>query len=253
MLSELRLVIADDEPLVRRGIRAALAHDATLAIVGECGNGVDAVAMLLDQRPDVVLLDVQMPLLDGFGVLDALGDERPPAVIFVTAYDQYAVRAFTEHAVDYLLKPFDDARLIDAIGRVRARSDTGAQQRAVTSLLAARDSAPQRFAVRIGARIRVIPLSAVDWFEAADNYVALHTSDGQYLVRETLSALESRLPRSAYARTHRSAIVTLERVREWKALTSGDAEIRLASGETVPLSRSYRDEFVRRMNATGAR
>jgi two-component system, LytTR family, response regulator len=252
MSAELRIVIVDDEPLVRRGIRASLAHDATLAIVGECGNGVEAVAMLLDERPDVVLLDVQMPLLDGFGVLDALGEERPPAVIFVTAFDQYAVRAFTEHAVDYLLKPFDDARLLEAIGRVRIRRDIASHQRAISGLLAARDEAPQRFAVRIGSRVRVVPLSAVDWFEAADNYVALHTGDGQHLVRETLSALEARLPPTAYARTHRSAIVTLDRVREWKVLASGDAEIRLASGETVPLSRSYRDAFLRRMNASGA-
>ena len=252
MPPELRIAIVEDEPIVRRGIHASLASDASLVVVGETGNGVDAVTLLLETRPDIVLLDVQMPLLDGFGVLDALGDDRPRAVIFATAFDQYAVRAFDEHAVDYLLKPFDDARLLAAIARVRERSDGDPQRRALAKLIAARELPPQRFAVRIGSRVRVVPLAAVDWFEAADNYVALHTSEGQHLVRETLSSLERRLPHDAYARTHRSAIVTLDRIREWKALPSGDAEIRLVSGAVVPLSRSYRDEFVLRMNAAGA-
>ena len=244
MPAELRIVIVDDEPLVRRGIRAALAHDAALTIVAEAGNGVDAVTVLLETRPDVVLLDVQMPVLDGFGVLEALGDDRPPAVIFVTAFDAYAVHAFTEHAVDYLLKPFDDARLLTAIARVRERQDRSVHHRAVTTLLHMREQSPQRFAVRIGSRVRIVPLDAVNWFEAADNYVALHTPDGQFLVRETVSALERRLPAISHARTHRSAIVTLARVREWRTLPSGDAEIVLVSGETVPLSRSYRDSFL---------
>lgn len=252
MPAELRIAIVDDEPLVRRGIRAALAHETSVTIVAEAGNGIDAVSLLLESRPDVVLLDVQMPVLDGFGVLEALGDDRPPAVIFVTAFDIYAVRAFTEHAVDYLLKPFDDARLLTAIERVRERQDRTLQHRAVSTMLEQREQAPQRFAVRIGSRVRVVPLDAVHWFEAADNYVALHTSDGQFLVRDTLSALDRRLPATSHARTHRSAIVTLARVREWKSLPSGDAEIVLENGEIVPLSRSYRDDFLQRMNAIGA-
>ncbi len=251
MSPELRVVIVEDEPIVRRGIRAALAADPSLVVVGEAGNGLDAVSLLLETRPDVVLLDVQMPVLDGFGVLEALGDDRPRAVIFVTAFDHYAVRAFAEHAVDYLLKPFDDARLLAAIARVRARHDAAPAARALTTMLDAQTEAPQRFAVRIGSVVRVVPLSAVDWFEAADNYVALHTGAETLLVRETLTALERRLPAQTHARTHRSAIVTLERVREWKMLPSGDAEIRLASGERVSLSRSYREAFVERMNAAG--
>ncbi len=252
MSPELRLVIVDDEPLVRRGIRAALSAVDDVRVVGECGNGVDAVALLLDTRPDLVLLDVQMPELDGFGVLRALGDDRPPAVIFVTAFDAYAVQAFAEHAADYLLKPFDDARLLSAIERVRRRPDQASHATLVTTLLATDTSPPQRFAVRIGTRVKIVPLAAVDWFEAADNYVALHTTVGQHLVRETLTSLDRRLPARAYARTHRSAIVTLDRVREWKMLPSGDAEIRLSTDATVPLSRSYRDLFLQRMNAIGA-
>ena len=251
MPPELRIAIVEDEPIVRRGIHASLASDASLVVVGETGNGVDAVTLLLETRPDIVLLDVQMPLLDGFGVLEALGDDRPPAVIFVTAFDHYAVRAFAEHAVDYLLKPFDDARLLSAIARVRDRHDTAPTARALNAMLEAQTEAPQRFAVRIGSVVRVVPLNAVDWFESEDNYVALHTGTEKLLVRETLTALDRRLPAQTYARTHRSAIVTLDRVREWKMLPSGDAEIRLASGERVPLSRSYRDAFVQRMNAAG--
>ena len=252
MSANLRIVLVDDEPLVRRGMRASLRDVPQLAIIGECDNGADAVAMLGDLRPDLVLLDVQMPDLDGFGVLQALGDERPPAVIFVTAHDAYAVRAFEEHAVDYLLKPFDDARLFAAIRRARDRLARGVQDEALPAVLQAMPAPPQRFVVRIGTRVVVVPRASVEWFEAADNYVTLHTGDGAYLVRETLTALERQLPAREYARSHRSAIVTLDRVRGWTMLPSGDAELELRSGARVPLSRTFRDAFLERLAAAGS-
>jgi two-component system, LytTR family, response regulator len=247
MLPELRVVIVDDEPLVRRGIARALQQDRSVTVIAECSNGLEAVATLLESRPHLVFLDVQMPELDGFGVLEALGDDRPPAVVFTTAFDTYAVRAFDAHAVDYLLKPFDDARLFEALARARVRR-AGAS---AAAMMTAVPSAPERFAVRVGSRVRIVALEDVEWFEAADNYVALHTMTEQHLLRETLTALERRLPATRYARTHRSAIVTLARVREWKLLPSGDGQIRLSGGATVPLSRSFREAFVQRMNAVG--
>ena len=252
MTADLRLVLVDDEPLVRRGMRAALRGVPRVEIVGEAESGLDAVAMLSELRPDLVLLDVQMPGLDGFGVLQALGDERPPAVIFVTAFDAYAVRAFEEHAVDYLLKPFDDARLLAAIKRARDRLTSGRGDTGVPAVLDAVPAPLQRFVVRIGTRVVVVPRASVDWFEAADNYVTLHTPDGAYLVRETLSALERRLPAREYARSHRSAIVALDRVRGWTMLPSGDAELELRSGARVPLSRTFRDSFLERLAAAGS-
>ena len=267
--SPLRVLLVDDEPLVRRGLRAFLAAERGVEVVGEARDGNEAVAAVRELAPDVLFLDVQMPELDGFGVLDALGPERP-AVVFVTAFDAYAIRAFEVHAVDYLLKPFDEARFRTALDRVRERvvarrggataaaPDTGALDARLDALLAQLRGDGRvptdwlaRIAIRETDRVTYVPVGDVDWLEADDNYVRVHTRAGARLVRETLKSLESRLDPRHFARIHRSAIVNLERVRELRPTFNGEYVVVLATGARLTLSRGHRDAFFERMG--GAR
>jgi two-component system LytT family response regulator len=251
----IRVLVADDEPLVRRGLKTFIAADPRLTLVGEARNGPEAVDLIRAERPELAFLDVQMPELDGFGVLDALEGEPLPAVVFVTAYDEYAIRAFEVHAVDYLLKPFDEERFRIALGRARSRLGERRQQalderlEAVLTELRAREQYADRLLVKSEGRVTVVQVDEVDWIEAADNYVRVHTSRGRYLVREPIKALERKLNPRHFARVHRSAIVNLTRVRELQPMFGGEYVIMLSTGTKLTLSRGYRDAFRDRLGS----
>lgn len=244
-----RVLIVDDEPLVRVGLRATLAQQAGVEIVGEAGDGLAAIEAIEKLAPHLVFLDVQMPGCDGFEVLAQLDAEQRPAVVFVTAYEQYALKAFDAHAIDYLLKPFDDPRLLDALARARTWLDREppAPQGGVPALLdeVAETRGRTRFVAKHGGRLRMVPANEVEWIEARGNYVHLHHAEGPFLIRETLTSLESTLNPERFQRVHRSAIVALDSVVEVAKRPGGDEELRLRSGQLVPLGRSYRSAFHR--------
>ena len=248
MPPELRVLLVDDEPLVRAGLRDVLASQPDVHLVGEAGDGLAAVAAIETLQPDLVFLDVQMPGLDGFGVLANLEPATRPAVVFVTAFEQYALRAFDAHAIDYLLKPFDDTRLLAALSRARTwLARTAARDDRVPALLAdvAKERGRDRFVVKHAGRLQLVHAHAIRWIEARGNYVNLHTADGVFLVRETLTALADVLSRERFLRVHRSAIVALPEVVAMERAPSGDYELRLRAGERVPLGRSFRTAFER--------
>lgn len=244
-----KVLLVDDEPLVRAGLRSVLAAQPGVTVVGEAADGLAAVEAIERLAPELVFLDVQMPGLDGFGVLAHVEPARCPAVVFVTAYEQYALRAFDAHAIDYLLKPFDDDRLLAALARAmtwlqRARP-AGTQ---VPALLAdvARTRGRDRFVVKHGGRLRLVLAQDIAWIEARGNYVHLHAPDGPFLLRETLASLTGALPAGRFLRVHRSAIVALAEVAAVRRLPGGDQELLLRSGAVVPLGRSFRAAFVAR-------
>jgi two-component system LytT family response regulator len=239
----------DDERLARDKLRRFLADTEGLRVVGEAGNGGEAVALISRERPDVVFLDVQMPGMDGFAVLGELPDEVLPAVVFVTAHDEYAIRAFEVEAIDYLLKPFDRARLARTLSRVRRQlgRDSGELAEKVRRLLAAGagERRPlRRIAIRSGGRIQSIPVDEIHWFEAADNYLKIHTAKSVPLVRETLAELERRLDPDVFIRIHRSAIVRIESILAVESLFHGDYEAVLRSGDRLPVGRRYRERLL---------
>jgi two-component system LytT family response regulator len=242
----------DDERLARDKLRRFLADAEGFRVVGEAGNGGQAVALISRERPDVVFLDVQMPGMDGFAVLEELPDEVLPAVVFVTAHDEYAIRAFEVEAIDYLLKPFDRARLARTLVRVRRqlRRDSGEIAEKIRRLLAAGagERRPlRRIAIRSGGRIQSLPVDEVHWFEAADNYLKIHTAKAVPLIRETLAELERRLDPNVFIRIHRSAIVRIESIRAVESLFHGDYEAVLRSGERLPVGRRYRERLLETM------
>ena len=245
MTEPLRVLIVDDEPLARDSIRALLADDAEVHVVGE-GTGSDAEALIARARPDIMFLDIQMPEVDGFGVLDRVGADTVPAVIFVTAYDQYAVRAFEVHALDYLLKPFDDKRFAGALARAKER--VGARRRGevdnrIAELLMERDLSRTRFLIPVREKTIVVEAAQIDWIEASDYYVTLHAGAAAHLLRQTMDEIEKQLDRRQFFRVHRSAIVNVDRVREIHPLFRGDCALVLADGRRIKLSRSRRKEF----------
>jgi two-component system, LytTR family, response regulator len=251
-VTAIRVLIVDDEPLVRRGIAVLLAGEPGIEVVGEARNGTEALTLIRETAPDLAFLDVQMPELDGLGVLAALEPEERPAVVFVTAFDRYAVRAFDLHAVDYLLKPFDDERFRTALARVRGRLQSGsaaAERAAVNALLAelrGTSSGPDRLAVREQGHIVLVPVDEIDWIEAADNYVRLHRGRQYHLLRESLARLEETLDRRRFARIHRSAMVNLARVKALEPVPGGEYDVILTDGRRLTLSRGYRDRFQER-------
>lgn len=243
---KLRVLIVDDEPVARRRMRRLLRDDGDVEVVGECGDGASAVQAIRKLAPDLVLLDVQIPEMDGFDVLRALGAEQLPAIVFVTAFDQYALRAFEVHALDYLLKPVDGERLAKAVVRARTRI---AERRAsavdprvlgLLNDLAAGRRFLSRLAVKVGGRLVVVDLADVDWIKASDNYVLLHAGSQQYLARETMGRLERELDPERFVRIHRSTIVQVDRIKELLPDFHGDFAVVLRDGTRVTLSRSYR-------------
>ena len=245
----LRVAIVDDEPPARARLRRLLKNHDDVEIVAECGDGAAAVQAIESARPDVVLLDVQMPELGGFEVLGALDMPRLPAVIFVTAFDNYALRAFEVHALDYVVKPVEADRFDQALAHARQRILERQSGAGLSSLIRelARDRAHlTRIPVRSEGRVKVIDLGDVDWISAADNYVTLHVGRHEYLVRDTLSALEQRLDASAFVRVHRSSIVRFDRIAELLPERHGEFRIRLKNGTEVALSRTYRTRIEER-------
>jgi two-component system, LytTR family, response regulator len=237
----LRALIVDDERLARARLVRLLRRREDVEIAGVACDGDEAVEMLAELQPDLVFLDVQMPGLSGFDVLDAVSSRsngnRMPAVVFTTAFDQYALRAFEVHALDYLLKPFDEERLSASLDRATAmirgaRADPGLRP------FLEQMAPPERFVVRTPGRIVFLPLAEVDWIEAAGNYVYVHAGRERHLIRGTLKAIESRFA-ARFARIHRSAIVNLERVRELAPRAHGDCEVVLRGGARLPVSRTF--------------
>ena len=239
----MRIVIADDEPLARKTIRLLARRDPDVEIMAECRNGEEAVDAVREHKPDLLFLDIQMPRLDGFDVLEILGDEAP-AIVFVTAYDQYAIRAFEVHAIDYLLKPFTDERFEKALARAKdlvGRND--AEREKQSKLTASHRAFTQRFMVRSAGRIVFLKAGEIDWIEAADYYARLHAGPSAYLIRESMNDLEARLDPNAFVRIHRSAIVNLDRVREMRPLFRGELVVVLHDGTQLRMSRGRREDL----------
>lgn len=260
----LRVIVADDELLARQRIRRLLRREPDVKIVAECADGAATVAAVLQEAPDLLFLDVQMPELDGFAVLRALPPERVPVTVCVTAFDHYALQAFEAQALDYLLKPFTESRFRTAFERARAqidRPDT-AERAAIMTLLEqlrleqreirkqmeeASGETSERILVREDGRVRVIPVGEVEYLEAARNHVRVHAGRAVHLLREPLSSLEARLDPGRFARIHRSTVVNLDRVAEIQPWFSGDCMVVLQGGAKLRLSRSYRQEFESRL------
>jgi two-component system LytT family response regulator len=242
-MSRVTAVIADDEPLVRRGLKRNLTAEG-VEVVGEARNGRETVELVLNRRPDLLFLDVQMPEMDGVAALRMIPEQDRPSTVFVTAYDQYALKAFELHAVDYLLKPFDDDRFRAALAHARERRRTNGSN--IASLLEALAPRP-RYVTRLVApahgKLVVVSLDQVDWIEAADNYVRLHTGAGTHLIRETMRNLAARLDPALFSRVHRSYMVRIAIIEELRVLPGGDYQVRLKGGKRVPMSRAYRDRF----------
>ena len=258
----LRTLIVDDEPLARRGLELRLAAEPDVRIVAQCGNGEEALRAVAEHEPDLMFLDVQMPGLDGFATLRALPASRMPMVVFVTAYDHYAIRAFESAAVDYVLKPIDDSRLQQALFRVRQqRRERQAEAhcarllgllgevtgRPALTLDEALDGAvgatrpAERLSFRDGERIVRVAPAEIRWVDAAGDYMCIHTERETHVARMTLRELEQRLDPKRFARIHRSTIVNVDRVRELRAHINGEYFVILDSGQELKLSRSYRD------------
>jgi two-component system LytT family response regulator len=242
-----RALIVDDERLSRQKLRRLLAAEADVEVVGECASGPDAVGAIRRERPDLVFLDIQMPGLNGFDVLREAGVENFGSVVFVTAHDEYAVRAFDIRALDYLLKPFDAPRFRQTLARVRLQAEESLRERIVQFLeqIETREPRLSRILVKSAGRLSFVRLDEIDWIEAADNYVRLHVGRDEHLIRETMSGLESRLDPARFVRAHRSAILNVERVQEVRPIFHGDYEVLLRSGATIPVGRNYRDRLIK--------
>lgn len=251
MSPEIRVLVVDDEAPARDALRLALAEIDGLTIVGECANAAEAVNALGRLDPDLVLLDVQMPDADGFDVIEAVGAETMPPVVFVTAYDQHALRAFRVHAVDYVLKPFSDERLREAVERAcRWITVDDDWRETVRSLVADLNSGAlarpaKRVMVREDDRIRFVPTERIDWVEASGSYMLLHVGQQVFRLRTTLKGLLARLDESQFVRIHRSTIVNLDRIAEVQPWFGGDYVVILDDGEKLKVSRTYRDDLLR--------
>jgi two-component system LytT family response regulator len=253
----IRVLIVDDEPIAREGIRMHLEGEPGMTIIGECANGLEAVAVLQEASPDLLFLDVQMPGLDGFEVLEAVGVEAMPTVIFVTAYDRYALRAFEVHALDYILKPFDGERFQKALQRARAHIERASSTDVNTRLLALLEDLKaghkhldisgqkylERLVIKTAGRIFFMSTHEIDWIEAADNYVKLHTGREAHLLRETMNGLEGRLDPHKFLRIRRNTMVNIERIRELRTHLSGEYAVILRNGTELVSSRRYRKKL----------
>lgn len=264
-MSALRVLIVDDEPVARSGLEAMLAADSDIEVTAALGSGGAAVAAIRENAPDLVFLDVRMPDLDGFEVLEAL--EGPsPAVVFVTAYEEFAVRAFEVHALDYVLKPFGDRRLRKALAHAKRQITLGRAGSLAAGLAALRQSGPdardpewatplsrevrgdasfiERLTVERGGRKLVVGAARVDWIEGAGDYARLHLPGERHLLRMTLRDLERALDDRRFARIHRSIIVNMDRIREYYPISHGDYAVILKDGTRLRLSRTYRARFL---------
>jgi two-component system LytT family response regulator len=244
---KIRTLIVDDEPLARERIRTLLAKEPDIELTGECANGDEALAVMKKRPVDLLFLDVQMPEMDGFEMLSRLAKEALPAVIFVTAYDQHALKAFEVHALDYLLKPFKQSRFKEAVQRVRgliARRQTDDATQRLLQLLGDRKAAPaylQRLTVRENDRVVLLKTVQIEWIESAGNYVVLHVGKQSHIVRQTLASLEAQLDPKLFLRISRSTLVNLDQVRELQPLFKGEYVVVLQNGKQLPMTRGIRE------------
>jgi two-component system LytT family response regulator len=245
----IRVLLVDDEPLAREMIREMFKDDAEVEVVGECVNGREAIEAIQEHNPDLIFLDVQMPEIGGFEVLEALKSVHVPHVIFVTAYDQYAVRAFEVHALDYLLKPFDRERFDSAWRRAKAHilaTRNGEMDQRILAILEelkAGSKYIERLVIKSGGRVFFLDTDDIDWIEAEGNYVSVHTGKKSHLLRETISSLESQLDPKKFLRIHRSSIIKIDRIKELQPWFHGEYRVILLDGTQLTLSRNYRENL----------
>lgn len=268
MIDKIRTVVVDDEPLARRGLVVRLAQFEHIEVIAECANGRDALEVILQQKPDLVFLDIQMPGLNGFDVLRKVNQqsEHMPLVVFVTAYDQYAIRAFEVRALDYLLKPVDEDRLAQALQRIDqelAEQKDKAQQSKLVDLVAeitgedcdeilqrlaegqaiTTDSYPEHIAIKESGEITRVAINAIEWVDAAGDYMCIHASNETHILRRTMKELEKELNPKNFQRIHRSAIVNLNQVEKLCSRQNGEYHLVLHNGEELKVSRSYKDKI----------
>ena len=255
VIRKIKTVIVDDEPIARRNLRALLERDPEVEIVGEAGSGAEAIRLVRANPPDLLFLDIQMPEMNGFEALEWIGAQSVAAIIFVTAFDQYAVRAFEVHALDYLLKPFDDARFEAALGRAKSQIEQREARELSRKLFALLEGHRQisdeskkadyqtEFMIKSASRVFFVKADEIDWIEAADYYVRLHTGDQSHMLRETMAELEAKLDPQKFMRIHRSTIVNLDRVKQIEARAGGDYAVILHDGTDLKLSRSRREQI----------
>lgn len=249
MKQGIRAIIVDDEPLAREGVRLHLEEEPDVEVVGEAGTGEAALELIESMHPDLLFLDVQMPGLDGFAVLDAIGPAHMPVTIFTTAYDEFALRAFDAHAIDYVLKPYDPQRFHKAVERARTqlngrrKAQMDDRLESLLDELRSRTQYLDRIVVRSGGRIVILRVAEIDWIEAASNYVRLHAGGREYLLRETMTALEGKLDPADFVRIHRSTIVRVEKIRELEPLFQGDYIVILDDNTRLTSSRGYRERL----------
>ena len=252
-MKKIKVLVADDEPLARERLAGLLSQEADIEVVGQARDGEEAVTAIHDDSPDLVFLDVQMPQMSGFDVIEAVGSDRMPLVVFVTAYDQHALKAFQVRALDYLLKPFDRERFKDALGRARKQlerdenGDLGRRLLALVKDLRRDQPKSDRLVVKSGGRLFYLRTDEIDWVEAAGNYVRLHVGPGSHLLRETMNAIEGRLDPEKFFRIHRSRIVNMERIQELQPWLNGEYAVLLRTGTRLTLSRGYREKLQDRL------
>jgi len=262
---KIRVLVVDDEPLAREGVILRLRQHDDIKVIGECGNGSDAIRSIVSLEPDLVFLDIKMPKVTGFDVIHAVGTEKMPVVIFLTAYDEHAVEAFRIHAADYLLKPVEDERFEESLehareeiikNRIKDRSQQLSEllNTNLPSSQSNKETSPtdsNRLVIRSGGHVYLLKPEDIYWVEADGDYVSVHTPEKTHLVRETMKNMQQRLSPQGFQRVHRSSIVNLDYVQELVALDSGDYKIILRDNTQIKLSRNYRDALYDRLNASG--
>jgi two-component system LytT family response regulator len=247
---DIKTIIVDDEPLARERVKRFLRDEPDITLIGECCNGTDAIKAIRDKNPDLVFLDIQMPEKNGFEVIRSLGAKEIPTVVFVTAYDQYALQAFDVHALDYLLKPFNRDRIHRAVKRAREQIESrrlGNLDERLTSLIADLKNGRkylERLVVKSVGRVFFLKADEIDWIEAAGNYVKLHVGRDSHMIRETMNGIEAKLDPDKFLRIHRSTVVNIDRIKELHPMFSGDYAVILRDGKELALSRNYRERFV---------
>lgn len=241
----MRVLIVDDEPIARRGLRRLLEPESDVQIVGEVSNGIAAVEKIAELKPDLVFLDIQMPEMDGLEVVAAVTPEKMPPVVFVTAFDKYAIDAFDLNAADYVLKPVDPERFQRALARARGRMKDDVSEQLERILESVRPSRRERLVLRSAGKVQFVNVDEIDWINAEDNYVRIHAGGKTYLMRETVGGIEQRLDRDRFVRIRRSTIVRIDRIKEIRSLLNGTFELHLEDGTRVTSARRFREQIER--------
>ena len=256
-MTKIKTIVVDDEPIARARVLSLLNAEPDIEVVAECSSGQQAVSTIAEKSPDLVFLDVEMPEMDGLELARALGPERMPAVVFVTAFEEYALRAFEVHALDYLLKPFSAQRFKSALSHARQHlaqrhtsTQLGEQILAMLPDMRLKDRRPDRLVVKASGRVYFIRTAEIDWCEAAGNYVSLHVGQQSHLIRETMGHLETQLDTQQFVRIHRSTIVNVDRIQELRSTFNGEHVVLLHDGTRLTLSRGYRDTLQVRLGKT---